>query len=131
VQLGQLREIEAEMIELGYRIIAVSPDRPEELVNTRDTNDLAYTLLSDSTMVGARALGIAKRFGALKVMAYKLNRMDIEAASGQDHHLIPTPSVYLIDRQGVIRFAHTDDNHRRRIDASKILSTAQELAQKK
>lgn len=119
------------MIELGYRIVAVSPDRPEELIHTRDNNGLSFTLLSDSSMIGARALGIADRFGALKVLAYKLNRMDIETASGQGHHLIPIPSVYLIDNQGVIRFAHTDKNHRRRIDASNILMRAQELARKK
>lgn len=36
LQLGHLLEIEAEMIALGYRIIAVSPDRPAELSKTSD-----------------------------------------------------------------------------------------------
>ncbi|MBC8376091.1 MAG: redoxin domain-containing protein [FCB group bacterium] len=125
--MGQLLEIEGEMIELGYRIVAVSPDRPAELSKTIDTNELTYTLLSDSTMVGAQTLGIAERFGSVKVAAYKLNNQNIETASGQDHHLIPVPSVYIIDKQGTIRFAHSDNNHRKRIETAKILSIAQKL----
>jgi len=125
--LGQLLEIEAKLIELGYRIVAVSPDRPAELSKTIDKNELTYTLLSDSSMVGAQKLGIAERFGSLKVAAYKLNNQNIETASGQDHHLIPVPSVFIIDKNGIIRFAHTDENHRRRIDAFEILSVAKSL----
>ncbi|MBT4033675.1 MAG: redoxin domain-containing protein [Candidatus Marinimicrobia bacterium] len=125
--MGQLLEIEREMIELGYRIVAVSPDRPTELSKTIDANELTYTLLSDSSMVGAQTLGIAERFGSIKVAAYKLNNQNIETASGQDHHLIPVPSVFIIDKSGIIRFAHTDNNHRKRIDAVEILSMAKRL----
>jgi len=115
------------MIELGYRIVAVSPDRPTELSKTIDTNELTYTLLSDSSMLGAQSLDIAERFGSVKVAAYKLNNQNIETASGQDHHLIPVPSVYIIDKDGTIRFAHTDNNHRKRIETAKILSIAKNL----
>jgi len=115
------------MIELGYRIVAVSPDRPIELSKTIDTNELTYTLLSDSTMIGAESLGIAERFGSVKVAAYKLNNQNIETASGQDHHLIPVPSVYIIDKDGIIRFAHTDNNHRKRIETMEVLSIARNL----
>jgi len=112
---------------MGYRIVAVSPDRPVELSKTIDTNELTYTLLSDSTMNGAQALGITERFGSIKVAAYKLNNQNIEKASGQDHHLIPVPSVFIIDKGGIIRFAHTDNNHRKRIEVSEILAIAKKL----
>ena len=112
---------------MGVKIIAVSPDRPSELTKTIDANDLNYTLLSDSSMVGAQKLGIAERFSAVKVAAYKLNNQNIETASGQDHHLIPAPSVYIIDKSGIIRFAHTDNNHRKRISADEILSISKEI----
>ncbi len=105
----------------------MSPDRPAELSKTIDIKELTFTLLSDSSMVGAQSLGIAQRFGSVKVAAYKLNNQNIETASGQDHHLIPVPSVYIIDMNGVIRFAHTDDNHRKRISTQEILQIAKTL----
>ncbi len=112
---------------MGVKIVAVSPDRPAKLIETIDTHDLNYTLLSDSSMIGAQKLGIAKRFGAIKVAAYKLNNQNIEAYSGQDHHLIPVPSVYIIDQGGIIRFAQTDNNHRKRISVEEILRISKEV----
>ena len=47
------------MVALGYKVVAVSPDRPEKLKATVNKNQLSYELVSDSTMQVARALGIA------------------------------------------------------------------------
>ena len=48
LQLSDLRLIEDRAKALGYQMIAISPDRPEELAKTLDAGDLTYTLLSDS-----------------------------------------------------------------------------------
>ena len=112
---------------MGVGIVAVSPDRPSKLTETVSANDLNYTLLSDSSMAGAKMLGIAERFSAVKVAAYKLNNQNIETASGQDHHLIPVPSLYIIDRDGSIKFSQTDNNHRKRISAEEILRISKEI----
>jgi peroxiredoxin len=125
--LGQLSEIENDIIELGYKIIAVSPDRPAVLTETIDANTLPYTLLSDSSMIGAHKLGIAIEFSNIKVAAYKLNNQDIEKSSGEDHHLIPVPTVMIIDQTGVIRFIHTDPNHRKRLDPNELIRVAKEF----
>lgn len=124
--MGQLSEIETELIELGYKIVAVSPDRPAVLSETIDASRLPYTLLSDSTMAGAVKLGIAIEFGGLKVAAYKLNNQDIEASSGLTHHLIPVPTVLIVDQNGIIQYVHTDPNHRKRLDPRELLQIARE-----
>jgi len=118
------------VLELGYRIVAVSPDRPAKLVETINANELPYTLLSDSSMAGAKELGIAIKFNELKVAAYKLNGQDIEASSGTEHHLIPVPTVLIVDQQGVVQFVHTDPNHRKRLEAQQVLQIAQRLVGK-
>lgn len=107
--------------------MAISPDRPAKLSETIDANELTYTLLSDSTMAGARKLGIAVRFIDVKVVAYKLHGQDIEAASGSDHHQIPVPTVMMVDQNGIIRFSHTDPDHRHRIEPGEILRVAREI----
>lgn len=127
MQLGELLAIEADLLELGYRIIAVSPDRPSELFKTMEKNELTYSLLSDSTMAGAQALGIAVRFGKAKTLAYKIGGDDIEKSSGQDHNLVPVPSVFIVDQQGILRFAHTDPNHRKRIKTEEILQVSKQV----
>jgi len=106
---------------MGYKIVAVSPDRPAVLSETIDTSSLPYTLLSDSTMIGAQKLGIAIEFSGIKVAAYKLNNQDIEASSGETHHLIPVPTVLIVDQSGTIQYVYTDPNHRKRLDPQELI----------
>lgn len=78
-------------------------------------------------MVGDTRLGIASHFSELKVATYLLGGNDIEKASGMDHHLVPVPGVNLIDGTSMIRFAHTEPNHRKRMEAQEILRIATKL----
>ena len=50
--------IEPDLLELGYQIIAISADHPETLQQSQQKHKPNYQLLSDSTMDGAKALGI-------------------------------------------------------------------------
>ena len=59
--LGQIATVEPELLSMGYQVLAVSPDRPEELRKTMDKQRLNYQLLCDSDMVLSRAFGIAFR----------------------------------------------------------------------
>ena len=43
--------------DAGYRIVAISPDRPERNQAFRETNDLPFPLLSDPNHVVAEAFG--------------------------------------------------------------------------
>jgi hypothetical protein len=56
----RLRELQAsvpELTKLGYQILAVSTDTPEEILKFNADSHLSYTLLSDTR------LEVAARFG--------------------------------------------------------------------
>ena len=124
VHLGQLQEIDPQLRELGYRIIAVSPDRLEELGKSIAKDQLTYTLLSDSTMEAAQAFGIA--FEVEQPMLEKLAsyNIDLEAASGKDHHMLPIPAVFLIGTDGVIEFVYANPDHKIRLAPEVLLAAA-------
>ena len=46
-------------MELGYQIIAISPDKVEKIAEFNKKGDYAYRVLSDATMEAARAFGLA------------------------------------------------------------------------
>jgi hypothetical protein len=54
-----LRTIVPELGRIGFQVIAVSTDSPQQVDAHRKKNDFPFPLLSDSKMSGARALGIA------------------------------------------------------------------------
>lgn len=128
--MGQLHEIEPQLIELGYRIIAVSPDRPEKIRETLEKKPLNYLLLSDSRMLGARAFGIAFRLDEGMLEKYKGFGIDVEGASGENHHMLPVPSVFITDPDGTIRFAYVNPDYKVRIDAATLLAAARAVAKR-
>lgn len=128
--MGQLHEIEPQLIELGYRIIAVSPDRPEKIRETLEKKPLNYLLLSDSRMLGAKSFGIAFRLGDGMLEKYKGFGIDLEGASGESHHMLPVPSVFITDPDGTIRFAYVNPDYKVRIDAGTLLAAARAAAKR-
>lgn len=123
-QLAQLRHAEPELADLGYQLLAVSPDRPSKLRETLDKNELTYTLLSDSAMSVSKALGIAYRVDEGLVERYKKNGTDFEEFTGEDHHLLPVPAVFILGTDGTVKFHYINPNYRIRLDPEVLLSAA-------
>lgn len=125
--MGQLHEIEDEIKELGYQLIAITPDLPENLEVARNKYDMSYTLLSDGKMTAAEAFGIAWRFDDDMYKKYTDFGVDIEQRSGESHRALPVPSVFIVDTEGTIHFEYVNPTHQIRIDPDVLLAAAKSL----
>jgi peroxiredoxin len=124
--LAALAEIAPELEAAGYQLLAISPDRPEKLREKPDLGRLPYTLYSDSSMDLCESFGIAFKLDDALVVKYRDRYgIDLEGDSGETHHLLPHPSVFIVDGKGLIRFAHVDPNYKVRLDPETILKQAQ------
>ena len=124
VHLGQLQEIDPQLRELGYRIVAVSPDRQEKMAESLDKTKMTYTLLSDSSMAAAKAFGLAFEVDAEMLKKLDSYNIDIEDASGEQHHMLPVPAVFLVGTDGVIDFVYANPDYKIRIDPEVLLAEA-------
>lgn len=124
MQLGQLQSIESALINLGYQIIAISPDRPAKLQESMQKRELRYQLVSDSKMEGAKAMGLAFRVSEETLDQFGKWGIDLEAASGERHHLLPVPAVFVLNEEGVIEFQFVNPDYRVRLDPEILLSVA-------
>jgi len=128
-QLAQLRDIQPQLAGLGYQILAISPDRPAKLRESLARHKLDYVLLSDSDLAAAKAFGLTFRVDDATFEKYKVSyKIDLEAASGRKHHMLPHPAVFLVGADGRIRFEHVDSDYRRRIDPDRLLVEARKAA---
>jgi peroxiredoxin len=125
--LGELHTLEGDLISMGYQIVAVSPDRPEKLRETLDARGLNYTILSDSKMEAAIAFRIAWTLGDEILTKYEEFGIDVEDASGESHHMLPVPAVFITGKDGSILFQYIDPNHQKRISADILLAAAKAL----
>jgi peroxiredoxin len=129
--LAELQGVEPRLAKLGIEILAISPDRPEELLRTKGKNALSYRLLSDSSMVAARKLGLAFRVDDGTVSRYRHSYgIDLEKSSGRQHHQLPVPAAILVDRRGIVRFVHADPDYRTRIDTKTLMDRARDVAER-
>jgi peroxiredoxin len=120
--LVQLRDMESQFTELGSQIIGVSPDQPSKLRETVEKHKIGFTLLSDSSMATAKAFGIAYRVDAATLQALARYGVDLQAASGQAHHLLPVPAVFVVSAKGTIQFEYINPDYSVRADPNLLLS---------
>ena len=107
MQLGQLQKIETQLLDLGFQIVAVSPDPPDKLSASVEKNQLTYSLFSDSEFLASRAFGVA-----------------FQAASGNPPRLLPVPAVFLIRSDGSIAFTYANPNYKVRLQPGILLAAA-------
>jgi len=107
------------------RVVAISPDQPQRIAaQVSESPALGYTFLSDADATAMRAFGLAFKVDAATTELYRGYGIDIDAASGRDHHLLPVPAVYLVDRDGVVRFAHWDPDYTKRLSGDELTLAA-------
>ena len=123
--LAALAEVEQRLTDMGYQVLAVSPDRPEKLRESLLEHDFAYRLLSDSDMTLARRFGVAFIVDEATRRQYEEFGIDLVEAAGEAHYMLPVPAVFLIDREGIIRFAYWDSDYRERLDGDELLAAAE------
>jgi peroxiredoxin len=88
-----------------------------------------YLLLSDSKAIGAKAFGIALEIDEKRMEQNENFHKHLEDASGEKHHLLPVPSVFIVGTDGVIRFEYVNPNYRIRISPDLLLAAAKDAVE--
>lgn len=127
-QLSRLRKITDEIDELGYQLIAVSPDKPEELIKSMEKNGIKeYKLYSDSKLNLAKELGIAFKVNEDTIEKYKEYGIDLERASGESHMSLPVPAIFVLDRNSEVKYRFYEPNYKVRLDENKLIQELNKL----
>lgn len=119
-ELSGIQEIEPELKKMGYQIIAISTDSPDNLKISAAKSKLEYTLLSDAD------LNVSKQFGlAYKAPAAYDKLLPMSSGGKNLDKLLPVPSVFFVSKKGNIRFEYINVDFKQRISADLLKSVAQ------
>ena len=122
-----LIKVHPEIDKLGAKIVAISPDTAENTQGNTKKLKIPFPLLSDSDVAAARAFGLAFQVDDATITKYKGFGIDLEKASGRDHHALPVPAVYIVDKSGKITFAHSNPDYSKRLDVQTILAELKKI----
>ncbi|HPW98757.1 MAG TPA: peroxiredoxin family protein [Flavobacterium sp.] len=119
--LSALAEAEPELIKLGYKIIAISPDSSKSLQETKSKDEVNYTLLSDSKNNFSKAFGIA--FEAPK----NYEKYLLKGSDNVNSSIIPVPSVFILDKEGTILFEYIAPDYKHRLSNELLMAVAKQF----
>ncbi len=119
--LSALGKNEAEILALGYQVVAISPDAAKGLQETVAKDEINYRLLSDASGDLARAVGIA--FQAPEKYGQHL----LESSDGKNTGFLPVPSVFVLGTDGSILFEYINPDYKKRLDGDLLLAALKVL----
>lgn len=107
----------------GARVVAISPERPDESLSTAEKNALSFEVLSDVGHGVAKAFGLYYAFTDELRSAYDGFKLDIPGKNGTpDEWALAMSGTYLIGSDGVVLFADAGVDYRERVDPLDILA---------
>lgn len=115
--------------ELGADLIAISPQVASKAEQQSTALSLNFNILSD---VGNQ---VSKQFGLTFSLTEDVRpvlddefKFDIQGHNADDKYELPIPATYIVDQQGVIRFAFVDADYTKRLEPEVILEQLRALA---
>jgi peroxiredoxin len=111
----------SEIKSLGATLVAVSPQVPEKSLATAEENKLSFEVLSDVGNKVARQFGLVFSLPERLRTIYKQFGADVAAANGDERYELPLAATYVIDVDGIIRYAFVDTDYAKRLEPEEIV----------
>lgn len=132
-QLYAYQEKLAEIEAMGAQLVAISPEKPQSMVDTVLSRGLTFEVLSDTGNKVIREYGLiwnvtekdrirTERFVKEKTGA------TLAEYNGIEHPELPIPATYVISQEGVITYAFVNENYKERAPLPEVLAAIDSVA---
>ncbi len=111
----------AELESAGGTLIAITPETAEHTVAAKEKIGWSYNALVDTDGAALRAFRVG--FAGDQRYAPMLARQN---ATGRNE--LPAPSTFIIDKEGVVRWAFNDWDYKKRADPDTVIAEVRKLA---
>lgn len=119
--LAAVGEAETEINNLGFQIIAISPDSPDKNTITDEQVKVNYQLYTDPGAELMKAMGIA--FKAPE----RYNDMLMSYSDDLNPGLLPVPSIFVVNEEGIIVFEYISPDYKHRMEADLLVAILEKL----
>jgi len=118
--LRAYQQLLPEYQEAGAQFVALTPEVPDSSMSTQEKNELAFYVLSDVKLEVAKQFHVAYTLPEVVQEQFQ-GRLDIPAYNGNETWELPLAVSYVIDQEGIIRYAYLTDDYRKRAEPAELL----------
>ena len=106
----------------GATLIAVSPEKPENVTKTVEKTSATYSILFDDGLKIMKAYDVAFEISENVLTRYKNAGLDVEANNGTNGKYLPVPAVYIIDKESMVTYRFFEPDYKKRASVKEILA---------
>jgi peroxiredoxin len=112
----------------GARVLAISPQLPDQSLTTREQDKLAFPVLSDVGLHTTRAFGVAFELPKRLLDLYANFGHPLEKFNGVDGNKgLPLPATFIVRADRTIAYAHVKADYTLRSEPLEVLNLVREL----
>ncbi len=120
-ELSRLQDSLDLIREKGAIVIAVSPEKPENVKQTVEKTKATYSVLYDEGMKIMKSYDVEFELEETTLARYRSSGLDIEKNNGTNGKYLPVPAVYIIDKESTVTYRFFDADYRKRPSVAEIL----------
>jgi len=120
--LSRLQDSLQLIKEKGVSLLAVSPEKPDNISKTVEKTKAEYSVLYDEGRKIMKAYDVAFEVPENTITRYRNANIDIEKNNGDNGKWLPIPAVYIIDKESTIIYRFFESDYKKRPAVADILA---------
>ncbi len=117
--LHALQDELPNIISAGGYLLALTPELPDNSLDTKEKHELQFEVLSDVNNTVAHQYGIVYELTPELAEEYH-TKFNIYSYNGNESNQLPLAATYVIDQRGVVEYAFLDPDYRNRAEPAEI-----------
>ena len=128
IQLRAYQSVLPQISASGARLVAISPQLPDNSLDTANKNALTFDILSDVRNEVARSYGLVYSLPEEIRAALRSNNKALPSINGDQSWELPVPATYVIARDQHVALAYIEVDYRKRLEPEALLTCLKSLS---
>ena len=117
----------ADFSQRGARLMAVSPQTPDNSLTLAEKHSLEFPVLSDEGGEVIETCGLKYDVDGHSRELYEAVGSDVARFNGKGGWILPAPAVFVIDRERIVRFVAVNGDYIQRVEPEEALAALDSL----
>lgn len=122
LELKALQEKLGEIEAKGAKLIAISPESPDNSLSTTEKNALSFDILTDTNNEVARSLGLVYELPQNLISLYHEFGINLEQSQGMQSNELPIAATYIINQDGIIDYDFIEEDYKLRAEPAAVIA---------